>query len=187
MKKQPLMSTRQMVTAAMIAAVYCAVSVCLLPLSFQAIQVRIAEALTLFAVFGPTGIIGVTLGCAMTNAIGIATGANILGVLDLFFGTAATLIAALMSYGLRNMRTFGLPIAASLPPVLVNAVIIGGELCYVISGGWNPGIFLINALQVGAGQALSCCVLGVLLVYAMEQKQLDKKLFGQLSCSKANL
>lgn len=169
------LTPRQMATAAMIAAVYCAVSVCLLPFSFGAVQVRVAEALTMTAIFGPVGIWGVTLGCALTNAIGIATGANILGVLDLFFGTAATLIAALMSYGMRGMRVHGLPIAATLPPVLVNAVVIGGEVCYAVSGQWNLGIFMVNAASVAVGQALSCCVLGLLLVTALERKGIAEK------------
>ena len=168
-------SPRRMAYIAMIAALYCAVSVCLLPLSFGAVQVRIAEALTMTAIFGPVGIWGVTLGCALTNAIGIMTGANIIGVLDVLFGTAATLLAGWMSYGLRGIRFWGLPIAASLPPVLVNAVVIGGELCYVIAGGWNPAVFWINAGYVGVGQALSCCVLGVGLAVMLERKGLAAK------------
>lgn len=175
MFKQFLRSNRSIVTAAMIAALYTAVSVCLLPLSFGAIQIRVAEALTLGAIFGPVGIWGVTLGCALTNAIGIATGANILGALDLLFGTGATFLAAWMSYGLRNVRVRGIPIASSIPPVLVNAVVIGAELCFVISGGWNTSIFLLNAFYVAAGQAASCCVLGVLLVMTLERKGLGKR------------
>lgn len=179
--KQQRISTKQMVTIAMIAAAYSAVSVCLLPLSFGAIQVRVSEALTLLAIFGPVGIWGVTLGCALTNAIGIVTGANLLGILDLFFGTAATLIAALLSYALRNVRLKGLPVASTLPPVLVNAVVIGGELCFMFSGGWNTGIFLLNAAQVAAGQALSCCVAGLLLVMVLEKNRLDQKLFHHVT------
>lgn len=169
-------TTRQMAVAAMLAALYCAVSVCLMPLSFGAIQIRVSEALTMTAIFGPVGIWGVTVGCAMTNAIGILTGANIIGVLDVVFGTAATLIAALMSYGLRNVRFRGLPVAAALPPVLVNAVVVGGELCFAISGQWNPGIFLVNAGYIAVGQALSCCVLGLLLVNVLERKGLAQKI-----------
>ncbi|MEM1485099.1 QueT transporter family protein [Oscillospiraceae bacterium PP1C4] len=170
-------SIRRMVIAAMIAAVYCAVSISMLPLSFGAVQVRVAEALTLLPVFSPVAIWGVTLGCALTNAIGFATGANIIGVLDIFFGTAATLIAALLSYQMRNIRFGGLPVLSSIPPVLLNAVVIGGELTYVMSGGFQPQIFLINALQVGAGQMLSCCVLGLPLIWLFQRNGVDKKLF----------
>lgn len=172
--------TRRMVTAAMIAAAYTAVSICLLPLAFGAVQVRVAEALTLLPVFSPVAIWGVTLGCAITNAIGFATGANIIGMLDIFFGTAATLIAALLSYQARNIRWGKLPVLSALPPVLLNAVVIGGELTYVMSGGFEPRIFLINAAQVGIGQFLSCFILGLPLVWALERGALDRKLFQNI-------
>lgn len=170
-------NTRQMVVAAMIAAAYCAIGLVLLPLSFGPVQVRISEALTLLPVFGPVAVWGVTLGCALTNAIGFATGANIIGMLDIFFGTAATLIAALMSYQMRNIRFGGLPVLSSIPPVLVNAVVIGGELTWVMAGGFDLQIFLINAVQVGAGQLLSCCVVGLLMVWSLERKGLHHRLF----------
>ena len=175
------LSTRKLVVAAMIAAAYTAVSVCMLPFTFGAVQVRVAEALSMLALFGPVGIWGVTLGCALTNAIGILTGANLLGALDIIFGTGATLLAAWMSYGLRHLRIGSLPIPSALPPILVNAVIIGGELCFVFNNGsWNTGIFLINAVQVGLGQLISCGVLGIVLVAALEKKGLDTRLFGAL-------
>lgn len=180
--KQTSHTTKRLVTAAMIAAAYTAVSVCLLPLSFGAIQVRVAEALAMFSLFGPVGIWGVTLGCALTNAIGAFTGANLLGVLDILFGTGATLIAAWMSYGLRHLRTFGLPLAAAAPPILINAVIIGAEFC-VLAGNWSLPVFFINALQVGLGQLISCGVLGVLLVSVFEKNQLDRRLFGVLGAA----
>lgn len=169
------LTPRRMAMAAMIAALYCAVSLALAPLSFGAVQMRVSEALTMTAIFGPTGILGVTLGCALSNAIGIAMGFNPTGVLDIFFGTAATLIAALMSYGLRNIRFRGLPVAATLPPVIVNAVVIGGELC-VLSGVFHPGVYLMNAVAVAAGQVIPCCVLGLLLVSLLERKGLAEKL-----------
>lgn len=102
---------RRMVVAAMIAAVYCAVSLLLLPLSFGAVQVRVSEALTLLPVLSPDAIAGVTLGCALTNALGSS-----MGLVDVAVGTSATLIAALMSWALRKTRVFGLPVASSLPP-----------------------------------------------------------------------
>ena len=172
-------NTKRMVTAAMIAAAYTAVSLVLLPLSFGPVQVRVSEALTLLTVFSPTAVTGVTLGCALTNAIGLATGANIIGIPDIIFGTAATLVAAILSWKLRKIRFCGLPIASCLPPVIVNALVIGGELTYVGSAGFPLPIFLINAAQVALGQIASCCVIGLLMVYFMEKKGLDKKIFAE--------
>ena len=51
------------------------------------------------------------------------------------FRTLATLIAAVMSYQLRGVRVKGLPIASSLPPILVNGLVIGLELTFFYSDG----------------------------------------------------
>ena len=52
----------------MMAALYAAVSIVLLPISFGAVQVRLSEALTILPVYTPLGVWGVTLGCLITNA-----------------------------------------------------------------------------------------------------------------------
>ena len=56
--------------SALIAAVYTVVTLALAPISFGQMQVRVSEALTLLCVFSPTAIVGVTLGCAISNAVG---------------------------------------------------------------------------------------------------------------------
>ena len=163
---QKTFTTRRMAAAAVLAAAYCAVSLALAPLSFGAVQMP---------VFSPAAIWGVTLGCALSNALGSS-----MGLIDVVFGTSATLIAALMSYALRNMRIHGLPVFSSLPPVLVNAVVIGAEIALVSPGGWNTGVFVSSALSVGIGQIVPCCVLGLLLVWALERNHLEKRIFGTL-------
>jgi uncharacterized membrane protein len=173
----PSSSAKRITACAMIAALYFALGLLFLPITYGPVQVRVAEALTLLPIFSPWGVVGVILGCAVTNAYGVAAGANILGALDIFIGTGATLAAALMTRGLRHVRIKGIPILAPLPPVLVNALVIGGELTFVMAGGWDARLFALNALQVGAGQFVSCYVLGLVLVYALEKAGLHKKLF----------
>lgn len=170
-------SSKSLTRCAMIAALYAVISIALLPISFGAVQARVSEALTLLPVYTPLGTIGVTLGCLITNAYGVAAGANILGAADIFIGTAATLIAALMTRALRNVRTFGLPIAAAIPPVVVNAVIIGAELTFAETNTIFSPLLIINMVQVGLGQALSCLVLGLLMCWSIEKAGLDKRLF----------
>lgn len=170
-------SSKSLTRCAMIAALYAVISIALLPVSFGAVQARVSEALTLLPVYTPLGTVGVTLGCLITNAYGVAAGANILGAADIFIGTAATLIAALMTRALRNVRAFGLPIAAALPPVVVNAVIIGAELTFAETNSIFSPLLIINMVQVGLGQALSCLVLGLLMCWSIEKAGLDKRLF----------
>ena len=80
-----------MVKGAMIAALYVALGVVFAPISFRAVQMRVAEALTLLPVFSPMAIGGLTLGCALTNFYGMVTGTSILGLLDIFFGSISVL------------------------------------------------------------------------------------------------
>ena len=166
-----------MVKGAMIAALYVALGVAFAPISFRAVQMRVAEALTLLPVFSPMAIGGLTLGCALTNFYGMVTGTSILGLLDVFFGSLATLAAAWMTWKLRKITWKGLPILSPLPPILINGGVIGWELMTAMAGGWNLPIFLTNALSVAAGQLVPCYVLGLVLVYWMKKTGLDQKLF----------
>lgn len=164
--------------SAMIAALYVAVNTALAPISFLAAQVRIAEALTLLCVFSPMVIPGITLGCAISNAIGIAMGASILGPLDIVLGSLATLVAGILSYLFRNIRIANLPVLSALPPILLNALVIGGELTFATTGGMPMTVFWPMALGVGWGQLLACGVCGLLLVYLLEKTGAAKSLFG---------
>ena len=95
---------RQITAAGVIAAAYAALSLVLASITFGPVQCRVSEALTLLPVLSPAAIWGVTLGCAITNGVGAATGANFLGMVDLFVGTAATLLAAVASRLLGRIR-----------------------------------------------------------------------------------
>ena len=56
--------------AAAIAAVYVALTVIFAPISFNAIQVRISEALTILPLFFPEAVPGLFVGCLLGNIIG---------------------------------------------------------------------------------------------------------------------
>ena len=174
-------SVKRLVVIALIAAMYTALTLALGAFSFGSVQMRVGEALTLLPVYSPVAIWGVTLGCALSNIVGVFTGTNILGILDVVFGTIATFLAAICSYQLRNIRFFGLPVLSSLPPVLLNALIIGGELTFLIAGGFELKIFLIQALSVGLGQVLSCCILGLLMVSALDRTGVSGRLFREVN------
>ena len=146
---------------ALIAAIYTSLSLVLAPLSFGNIQVRIAEALTILAIFSPIGITGVTLGCFITNLIGVLTGVNPLGFLDVFVGTAATLLAGLLSYHLREVRVQHFPLVSFLMPILLNALLIGLELSWVLVPNFTWAIFALFAFEVGVGQTLAVFGLGL--------------------------
>ncbi|MEG1972711.1 MAG: QueT transporter family protein, partial [Oscillospiraceae bacterium] len=117
-----------------IAAIYFCISVVFAPISFGAVQVRVSEALTILPTLSPLGIYGVTIGCLLTNIYGISTGANVLGAADVFFGTMATFVSALLTYKLRNVNFKGFPLLSTLPPIIINAAVVGAELSFALMG-----------------------------------------------------
>lgn len=167
MKKTKIISRQ-----AMIAAIYAVLSLVLSAISFGPVQVRISEGLTLLPIFAFSNVWGVTIGCFITNLVGFFTGANILGAFDILFGTLATFIAAILSYLLRNVRFKNLPILSVIPPIIVNAVVIGWELCILINNGkFSAVVFGAQALSVGIGQLLSCGIIGMIIVKTVDSNK----------------
>ena len=166
-----------LVSCALIAAIYAALTLCLAPMSFGIVQIRFSEALSILAVFTPNAIWGLTVGCILSNAIGFATGLNPAGFVDIFFGSAATLIAACLAYALRNVKIKGFPVLSTLPPVLINGIIVGAELTFFESNPFNFSLYGVNFLSVSAGQILPCIGVGLFLYYILKKFKLDTKLF----------
>ena len=168
------LSVRRIVRCAVIAAVYVVVCLVLAPFSYGAVQVRVAEALCLLPVFGAEYIVGVTLGCFLANLLGST-------VVDVVFGTLATLLACLVTYKLRDIRVKGLAIPASLPPVVFNMIIVGAfEITFFFSDGAPTAMLAVfNAVTVGIGELISCTILGVALVKLIESNAGMNKIFTE--------
>jgi uncharacterized membrane protein len=158
-------SVRQLTHSGLIAAVYVVLTVVIQPIGYGTVQFRVSELLTILPAYMPTAIPGLTVGCFLSNLIGLASGANPVGGWDLLIGTAATASAAWMTYAMRNIRFRGLPILATLPPVAVNALAIGTELSLVYGG--LPWYW--HVLGVAAGQFLACTVCGTVLAAALNR------------------
>ena len=140
---------------AIIAALYAALTLLLSPMSFGLVQIRISEALTLLPVLLPEAVPALAVGCLIANLLGGAT------ILDVVFGSLATLLAAACT---RLLRKKLLP--AMLMPVLFNALIVGT----VVHVAYSPSVpVLLCMLSVGAGEAVSCCLLGPVMLRALER------------------
>ena len=63
-------SVRKLVRCGLVAAIYVVLCLALQPLSYGAVQVRVAEALCLLPVFGTEYILGVVLGCRSAPVYG---------------------------------------------------------------------------------------------------------------------
>ena len=147
-----------MTQSAMIAAIYVVLTVLFAPFGFGEIQVRIAESLTILPLFTPAAIPGLFIGCMIGNIIGGAI------LPDIIFGSLATLIGALFTYLLRKQNKYMAPI----PPIIANTVIIPLVLRYAYG---NPLPIPLMMLTVGVGELISCGVLGMILLAALQKHQ----------------
>ena len=99
------------------------------------------------------------MGCLIANLL------SPYGVLDIVVGSAATLLAALLTARCKKMWL------APLPPVLTNTVLIGLVLAYEQAGTsaafWPTYGF--NALTVGLGEVVACYGLGMLLLWRLSK------------------
>ena len=148
-------------TSAVIAAVYAALTILLAPISYGAVQFRVSEALTVLPFLMPSTVWGLFAGCILAN---LYTGS----ILDIVFGSLATLLAALLTarYGRRGNNVKN-RILACLMPVLFNAVIVGAVLTwgYQIQTFSSPlASYGFNALTVGLGEIGVLYLLGYTLL-----------------------
>ncbi len=168
-------TVRTLTTAALIAAMYTVLTVCLAPLSYGLVQCRLSEALTILAAFTPAAIPGLTVGCVVSNLIGLSSGANIAGALDVLLGPLATGVAAVLTWVLRNKRIGGLPLWSTLPPVVLNALIVGTELA-LVAPQFTAQVWFIQMGLVAAGQFIACVGGGLLVARGLQVGGLDKRL-----------
>ena len=159
---------RFMVESALIAALYAGLTYLMgiFNLAYGPVQFRISEALTILPVFTSAAIPGLTIGCFIANIMSFSP-------IDMIFGTLASLIAALGTYYLRNIRFRGIPWLSFIPPVIVNALIVGLEIALFFTEGTASWLgFGVNAFTVGLGQAVVCFVLGIPLFLIVKKYRL---------------
>lgn len=135
---------RQIALGAAVAALYCVLCLALQPISYNIVQFRVSEALCVLAIFFPSAVPGLFVGCLLANLLGGA------GILDVVFGSLATLLAAFLTWKLRKR-----PLLAILPAVVVNMVVIPIVLHLAFA---EPLWFLVGS--IGLSQAIVCFGLG---------------------------
>lgn len=156
MEKSKNITIPFMTQAAMIAAIYVALTLVFAPFSYKEVQVRLSEALTVLPAFTPAAIPGLFLGCLLSNILGGCI------LPDIIFGSLATLIGAAATYRLRGKNRF----LAPLPPILANTLIVPFILRY---GYQVPLPIPVMMLTVGVGEVLSCGGLGMILYTALNK------------------
>ncbi|GAB6280013.1 MAG: QueT transporter family protein [Thermovirga sp.] len=149
-------SSVSLVRGALVAGVYVALTMLFAPVSFGPVQVRVSEALTLLPWLWFEAVPGLFVGCLISNLMGG------FGIIDVIFGSAATLVAALLTAGLPNRYL------AAVPPVAVNALVVGGYLSVLLKLPLVP-----TMLYIGLGQIAACFGLGIPLLSLIERRFKD--------------
>lgn len=150
-------NSKSLAKAGIISAIYIALTLVLYPISFGAFQVRVSESLTLLPLLFPESIIGLTIGCFISNFFGN-------GVLDIVFGTLATFLSAVLTFvSTKKIKNDWVKIAVGgIFPVIINAIVIPFTFLALTE---QPIIYIINSLQIFVGQFISIYFVGTPLYF----------------------
>lgn len=140
--------------AAIIAALYIVSTMLFSPIAFGENQVRISEALNILVYFTPSAIPGLFVGCILANL------SSPFGIIDIAFGSIATLLAAFTASKIKNKYLVG------IPSILFNGLFVGFILYKMAS---IP--FVAGFISVSIGQAVSLYVVGLPLLLLIEKNQ----------------
>jgi uncharacterized membrane protein len=160
---------KMLTISAMIAAIYLVLTLIFYLTSFLPYQIRFAEVLTVLPYFTPYAIPGLFVGCLISNILG----GN--GMWDIAIGSLATLLSAYLTYKI-SFKKPKRKLLAPLPPVLINAVVVGTMLSVL----YKAPLF-ITMLSVGLGQIVACYLLGYPLLLLIEKNKKLSELFNQMS------
>ena len=167
----------------MIAALYAAATlICMLllqGLAWGPVQFRISEAICVVAVLTPAAIPGLTAGCIIANLANMAiSGTGALGLLDVVFGSTATLIGAVLCWKLRERPALAIGCFVAANALIVPAylpILLQGLGFYTIpfttislDGAYLP-MYLFGVVATGIGEALVIYVLGLPLLEALKR------------------
>ena len=165
------MTVQHLTTAAVVGAAYAVLSLfgSVFGVTFGTVQCRFSEALCVLPFLFSEAVGGLFVGCLIANLL------SPYGLLDIVIGSLATLIAAWLTARCRSRYL------APLPPVAVNAVLVGGLLAFEQTGFTQAfaAAFWYNACSLAVSEAVVCYVLGLLLLKGLEKtkyfRDLQKK------------
>lgn len=165
------MDTTKLVKIGVVAAIYAALTALFATISFTPMQLRVSEVMVLLAFFDPIYIIGLTMGCFITNML-----MSPYFLLDGVFGTLATLLSVTAIYytgKVTKQSKIGLVIA-SIWPTLFNGVIVGW-IIYMVEKMADPTLVSVKVLfglmgSVAIGEFIVVTLMGVPVFLLLKQK-----------------
>ncbi|MBR5381217.1 MAG: QueT transporter family protein [Oscillospiraceae bacterium] len=172
------MNIKRIASAAVVAAIYAALTIALAPISYGSIQFRISEVLCILPFFFPVSVWGLFIGCLLANLL------SPYGIIDIIVGPIATLIAAIATMQLGKLPSRGTvrtKAFACLPPVISNAILVGAAITIASAseGAFLP-VFAVNALEVGFGELVVLFVIGLPLLIILPKTSWFRSISGSL-------
>lgn len=157
--------------AGVIAALYTVFSLPLAAVAVGPIQVRPSEILTLLPLFFPESILGVVLGCFLTNLL-IPSG---LGIVDIIGGTLATALSSWLTFRIGRNRKKSLKcrlILGALPPIILNGLIVGSYLVlfFADKNEFTVMAWAVSILSVMLSETVTVGIIGVPLMYVLNKR-----------------
>ncbi len=180
--------------SALIAALYLALTLATSFMSFSVIQLRLAEALAALPALFPSAIPGLFLGCLLANLLNPQP----LGLVDVLAGSGISLLAAFLTWRLarpwrlrlademadgdsrRQERGRGIlqALISLLPPLLLNALVVGSYLPFLIqSGRPSAGVILASIGSLLVSQAVVLFGLGLPLILALRKTPWARRIY----------
>ena len=163
------LTIRKLTFIAVIAAVYTALTLALAPISYGPIQFRLSEVLCILPYYFPATKWGLFIGCALSNLF------SGYGVLDIVFGSLATLLAGYCTSKIRSR-----PLAL-MPVVIFNAVIVGAVIAWSTTPNAFWAGFAVNALQLGISEFGVLYIVGLPLLYILPKYRLFNQIKSELA------
>lgn len=160
------LDTKYVTKAALIAAMYVVLIVIqMIPaasLTFGAIQLRLAEGLTVLPFVEAAAVPGVFIGCFLSNLLLMAVSG--FGLIDLIGGSLVTLVAAILTKKAKNK------FLAFLSPVVLNGFIVSIWVSHF------TGIpYWTTVLGIMGGEALSVFIFGTAILYVYERSKIFRR------------
>lgn len=144
---------------AIVASLYAVLTWIIPVLSYGPIQFRFSEVMTLLAFFNPQYVVGLTVGCALSNIF------STFGFVDIVVGTFATFLAVTAMSKIKNIWI------ASLMPAL-GCVLIGLEIYFLSDTPMN--FFLVTG-QIMFSEVIIVTVIGVPLFKFLQKNDMFRK------------
>lgn len=151
-------TTAKLVRAAVIGALYVALTAAVAPIAFGPVQFRVSEALCSLILIFPEAAVGLTVGCFFSNLLFSTP-------IDVVLGTLATLISAVAAAFVsgRISKPISRFLICSAFPVVANGFIIPFTF---LAATFSWTAYLLDVISVAAGEILAVYGAGGVLYFA---------------------